>query len=184
MSNCNDAPSRRNDLVQKLKTFVDVDVYGTCGDLKLPDSENSENFLDKSYKFYFAFENTLCDDYLSEKTYKILNTNMIPVIYSAADISRFLPDKSYIDVSSFATADDLGKYLKFLSENPQEFVKYFWWRDHYKTNSFSYYPSMDQICQVCVKLNEPTLLNKRQSYVDIKKWYSDSCSKPRIQLRF
>lgn len=182
VSNCNYAPSRRNDLVKALQQYIDVDVYGHCGPLKCP-KDRCEAFLDENYKFYFAFENALCDDYLSEKVYKILETNMIPVIYSGADLPRFLPDKSYIDANSFATVDELGKYLKFLSENPKEFVKYFWWRDLYKTLSYFYHVTFHQMCNICVKLNDPNFKTKRQSYTDIRKWYTENaCYDPHIQF--
>ena len=32
------------------------------------------------YKFYFAFENSLCDDYITEKFFNMLKHNIVPVV--------------------------------------------------------------------------------------------------------
>jgi len=32
------------------------------------------------YKFYLAFENSLCTDYITEKFYQTLNRDIIPVV--------------------------------------------------------------------------------------------------------
>lgn len=135
--------------------------------------------LNTTYRFYFAFENTLCIDYLTEKLYNTINSYVIPVIFSGAEISRFLPPKSYINVESFATAEELANHLKFLTENPHEYVKYFWWRKHYKIAT----KVEMEFCALCLKLNEPNFHTKRQTYENIKDWfYRDTCRNPRIKF--
>lgn len=135
--------------------------------------------LNTTYKFYFSFENTLCIDYLTEKLYNTINSYVIPVIYSGADISRFLPPKSYIDVESFQTAEHLANHLKFLSDNPREYIKYFWWRKHYRIGLRD-----DRwFCDLCLKLNEPNFNTKKQTYENVKDWfYKDTCRNPKIQF--
>lgn len=135
--------------------------------------------LNTTYNFYFAFENSLCVDYLTEKVYDTISKLVIPVIYSGADISRFLPPKSYIDVEKFRSAEDLANFLKVLTENPHEFVKYFWHRKYYKFNTRN---DVD-LCALCKKLNEPNFTAKRQTYLSVKDWfYQDACRKPKIQF--
>lgn len=107
-----------------------------------------------------------------------MNDYIIPVIYSGADISRFFPPKSYIDANSFETADDLGKYLKFLMENPKEFVKYFWWKKYYKVEEKTF-----DLCDICKKLNEPNLHKKQKIYRKINEWFGDKvCTTPKIKF--
>ena len=55
--------------VEELKQHLPVDVYGQCGSLKCPRSapDHCSSLLKNKYKFYLAFENSLCKDYVTEK---------------------------------------------------------------------------------------------------------------------
>lgn len=68
VSNCG-APNGRMDYVLQLKKFARVDMYGMCGPLKCTRLSNGNCFemLKKEYKFYLAFENSNCRDYITEK---------------------------------------------------------------------------------------------------------------------
>lgn len=177
VSHCN-AFSKRDELARKLQEYVDVDIYGKCGTLVCKrGSKECDVLLNTTYRFYFAFENTLCVDYITEKVFNSMKNFVIPVIYSGAELSRFLPPKSYIDVEKFKTAEDLATYLKFLSDNPDEYVKYFWWRKYYKVTS----QIKVNACAICQKLNELNL--KKQVYENIKDWYyKDTCRLPKIKF--
>jgi alpha-1,3-fucosyltransferase len=171
-------PSGREKLVERLKNYIDVDIYGNCGPFSCWGYPNRCLDYNTTHLFYLAFENSLCLDYLTEKSYKVMNDFIIPVIYSGVDISRFLPPKSYIDVNSFETVDELGKYLKFLAENPKEYVKYFWWKKYYRVEE----KTLD-LCDICKKLNEPNLHKKQKIYKTINKWFGDEvCVKPKIKF--
>lgn len=68
VSNCF-SHSKRDEMVQKLKKYVDVDIYGDCGTKKCPrtDEEECRKMAATKYKFYLSFENSLCLDYVTEK---------------------------------------------------------------------------------------------------------------------
>ena len=71
ISNCG-ATNGRMKLVVELRKYVRIDVYGRCGNMKC-DKENDENclrMLKKEYKFYLAFENSNCRDYITEKFFR------------------------------------------------------------------------------------------------------------------
>lgn len=57
--------------VRELQQHLQVDVFGACGDLKCgkshQDIECYSRLLRPNYKFYLAFENNLCEDYITEK---------------------------------------------------------------------------------------------------------------------
>lgn len=63
--------------------------------------------LEKSYKFYLSFENSLCRDYVTEKFYQPLLYNMIPIVYGSANYSALYPElnSSYIDTRHFASGN-------------------------------------------------------------------------------
>jgi len=70
VSNCRENNNRRK-YAQELQKFISVDIYGGCGTKKCPRSKKAECFemLGKDYKFYLAFENSNCKDYITEKLF-------------------------------------------------------------------------------------------------------------------
>lgn len=73
-----------------------IDSYGFCGVYKDPcanQNNSQECFKDlvNSYKYYLAFENGLCRDYVSEKYWqfydsdKLFTMNVLPVVRGAQE---------------------------------------------------------------------------------------------------
>lgn len=92
ISNC-EAQSKRLDYIKVLQKYISIDIYGKCG--KPCPTSNSKHKDCKSiiadeYKFYFAFENSICQDYLTEKFYHILYHNIIPVVLGGADYENYV----------------------------------------------------------------------------------------------
>ena len=71
VSNCN-SKSKRNEMAKELQKHTNVDVYGGCGTMNCPRNkeDNCREMAAKIYKFYMSLENSLCQDYVTEK-YKI-----------------------------------------------------------------------------------------------------------------
>lgn len=67
VSNCG-APNNRLQYAKELQKYIEVDIYGACGN-KSCSRTNNECFkmLDKDYKFYLSFENSNCREYITEK---------------------------------------------------------------------------------------------------------------------
>ena len=76
--------ARRETYVKKLKTFFPVDVYGKCGKLECPRNNETACFLklEKEYKFYLSYENSLCKDYTTEKFFNIARREYIHKLYT------------------------------------------------------------------------------------------------------
>lgn len=84
VSNCYETKSYRNELVKKLQSLgVEVEILGSCGNKTLDFYERKKEAF--KAKFYLAFENSLCTDYLTEKAYKIHDHDIVPVIYSGGE---------------------------------------------------------------------------------------------------
>lgn len=177
-SNCNDVPSRRHLLVKRLQEFFDVDIFGKCGtNLTCPHYPKKCTQLQK-YWFYFSFENSICPDYVTEKVYARIAQNTVLVVYNGADMNRILPPLSYIDANSFATAEDLAKYLMFLVDHPEEYVKYFWWKQHYYIHGWA---KIDHY-RICDVVNSPSVEYKRQAYENMTAWLHTGCTEPKIKF--
>ena len=71
-------------------------------------------------------------DYVTEKFYNVLPYNVIPVVYNGADMSRFAPPNSFINVDDFKSLEQLAEYLTLVAANDELFASHFWWRDFYR----------------------------------------------------
>jgi hypothetical protein len=72
--------SKRMEFINQLREHIVVDVYGSCGNKKCPNSTIKnlcKELIANEYKFYFAFENSLCNDYITEKFFKY---NIVPIV--------------------------------------------------------------------------------------------------------
>ena len=70
VSNCHGNNARQK-YAKELQKYITVDIYGNCGTKKCPRSTETECFemLNRDYKFYLAFENSNCKDYVTEKLF-------------------------------------------------------------------------------------------------------------------
>ena len=84
--------------------------------------------IDLNFKFFLAFENSRCDDYITEKLWlKSFAKNVVPVVAgpSRSNYENLfnLPKKSFIHVDDFKTPKELADYLVFLND-PKNDEKY------------------------------------------------------------
>ena len=73
---------------------------------------NCLNLLGEKYHFYLSFENAMCKDYITEKFFMVLNQNVIPVVFTGANMSAVAPPHSYINVADFPTIQELVAHLE------------------------------------------------------------------------
>uniref|UniRef100_X2B8R5 Fucosyltransferase n=1 Tax=Capitella teleta TaxID=283909 RepID=X2B8R5_CAPTE len=126
--------SKREKYVKEMQKHIPVDVYGECGNLKCGSSvqtsaetaECERRLLHNkgSYKFYLAFENSLCTDYVTEKLWKLAEYNVVPIVMGAVDYANMRPKDSYIDVQDFESPKALAKFLKYLDKNSTAYNEY------------------------------------------------------------
>ena len=190
-----------------MRQYIDIDIYGQCEKL-FPDtkkdpckepkseSENCNNKLYDEYKFYLAFENSLCDEYVTEKYWKLYSfdrffkMNVVPVVRGPkpAHYAKISIKKSYINADDFKTARALADYLNYLDKNDTAYLEYFEWKlDYYKSFSQSYAnnlthtietnfyePTTDPFCDVCAKLHDKAYLNRENTPIKISQHFNPS----------
>jgi alpha-1,3-fucosyltransferase len=150
----------RETYVRQLSKFIPVDIYGKCGNLSCPRNEANwisdpkcYDMLQEKYKFYLSFENAFCTDYVTEKFFEIMNHNMIPIVYGAANYSEIAPPHSYINAMDF-TPERLARYLTILDANDTLYNEYFWWKNHYRVESGEPQMARHGFCDLCKKLHQ------------------------------
>ncbi|XP_068087137.1 4-galactosyl-N-acetylglucosaminide 3-alpha-L-fucosyltransferase FUT6 isoform X1 [Anabrus simplex] len=178
-SNCG-GRNGRWDYIHELQKHVRVDVYGRCGNLNCPGHFTKECSALSKYKFYLAFENSNCRDYVTEKAWwNAYHYGAVPVIMgiSQEDSKRLLPPKSYIHASEFASPADLARFLQYLDKSHSEYNAYFEWKKCFKVlNEHGYFQTpVFHYCRLCEALNyndpSPKVYNKLQDFWSDKYCY-------------
>ncbi|CAH1773381.1 unnamed protein product [Owenia fusiformis] len=157
VSHCNTF-SQREDMVNDMKKYVNVDVYGKCGRPCRDDDRCLED-LGRVYKFYLAFENSDCKDYITEKVWEnAFKNNMVPVIFGEmTDFKRLLPPNSYININTFSSFKELSEYLNMLDQNNDKYEKYFEWK---WTNNIRLRTKSLTLCMICDYVNRNLGVNQ------------------------
>ena len=123
-SDC-DTPSKRDEYVKTLSSYISVDSYGQCLNNKKLDKNligieamNSEliyNLISK-YKFTLAFENYACEDYITEKLWRPLQLGSVPIYWGSPTVQDWIPNpNSIIDVRKFENSRELASLLQNLT---------------------------------------------------------------------
>ena len=170
-------PSRREWYVRELKKYIDIDVFGGCGDKRCPEAEGEEDqeclaFFQEKYLFYLAPEYDVCRDYVSEKIYKAFKKQIVPIVFGGANYSYVAPPKSVIDIKLFPNPRDLAAYLKYLSNDQDAYNEYLEW----KNTEYDVVVGREDIlsenfCRLCSILHDPTY--DYRDYTDLKGWWLD-----------
>lgn len=81
------------------------------------------------YKFCISLENSVCDDYVTEKFFDPLLAGTVPVYLGARNVDSFAPgDGCYIDVRDFAGPRRLAEYLHALDRDDAAYRRLLAWR--------------------------------------------------------
>ena len=157
----------REDYVNQLRRYVPVDIYGHCGsgNLSCGNSGNCEDVFRSGYKFYLAFEESWCPDYVTAEFYQALQYDTVPVVLGGADYEALAPPHSFINALDFSSVKALAEYLLLLNRTDELYAKYFSWKESYKINLEPMGGWCD-LCRIAHNVNSPAKV-----YSDIKKWW-------------
>ena len=151
----------RFSFVRALMKHIPVSLYGKCATMF--ESNNTWNCPRKMeddclqeiqrHKFYLAFENSLCVDYITEKYWtNSLVRGLVPIVLGGAQYSpELVIPGSFINAADFDSVKDLADYLKYLDKNDTAYNQYFQWKTKYKVVKYEFW-----LCQLCKALHDPT----------------------------
>ncbi|XP_063802200.1 4-galactosyl-N-acetylglucosaminide 3-alpha-L-fucosyltransferase FUT5-like [Pseudophryne corroboree] len=158
--------SSRVHYYEQLKTFLTIDIYGSKHK-PLPRS-GQQQILSK-YKFYLSFENSIHEDYITEKLWRnSLTFGIVPVVMgpSRENYERFIPKDSFIHVDDFSTAQELATYILKLDSDDKAYQQYFHWRS--RLHPIAITNSQDAYCRVCKAIKEAP---KHKTISRLGDWY-------------
>lgn len=128
------------------------------------------------YKFMLIFDPSECPEYVHPQFYTALENYVVPVFIGPTNLSGLLPPGSFISSSQFATPKLLAEYLQKLSEQPEQYAKFFSWHSKYALRQNNH-----QYCALCRTLLKPRfqVLQPEQ----FKQWWTRyQCSRPTDRL--
>ncbi|CAF1082698.1 unnamed protein product [Brachionus calyciflorus] len=178
VSNCE---SFRLNFLKELKKYIPLDIFGNCG-LKCPTNQDCRSYISNNYKFFFLFENSFCHDYVTEKFFDTLKFDIIPVVLGMGNYSYYVPKSSFINAIDFKSPKDLAIYLLKLSNNSNEYNKYFQWKKYLRTDD--QIVKAGYLCEMCIKLHleEKEKTIRKKELRNLKKMFGlyENCLAPKF----
>ena len=168
----------RDQYALELEKYIDLTVYGGCGYKFKNNGEICSRWASrceaelKKYKFYLAFENCFCEDYITEKYFdKGLRFGLVPIVIGPNYNTSLTIPGSYIDASEFQSVQDLAKHINYLDKNDTAYNEYFKWKQEYVVTD-----GLDYICEMCGALHDRSRPDK--VYHDLSIYWSkeNACS--------
>ncbi|CAL4128334.1 unnamed protein product, partial [Meganyctiphanes norvegica] len=91
-------------------------------------------------------------DWVTEKFFRTLGQDVVPVVMGGADYKQLAPPNSYIDALEFSSPKTLADFLKKVSSSPVLYNRYLEWKSYYTVDvGFPYSP---MVCGLCEKLHQ------------------------------
>ncbi|CAD6197205.1 unnamed protein product [Caenorhabditis auriculariae] len=184
VSNC-ETSNHRLKLGKKIREIgLSIDIYGACG-LSIPNCPSgmacAVSTL-KPYKFYMAFENANCKQYVTEKFFEALRSRIsVPIVISRRFYKNVAPAESFIAVDDFSNLKDFVAHVIRVSNDKALYLKYHEWRQIYEVKLGD--DEGTGMCELCRRLQYP--IDSSKIYKDLASWYrnDDTCDQS-IALRF
>uniref|UniRef100_A0A8C4SP92 Fucosyltransferase n=1 Tax=Erpetoichthys calabaricus TaxID=27687 RepID=A0A8C4SP92_ERPCA len=124
---------KRTSIVKSLQNYMTIDIYGK-GNGKPLSPETLQGTISK-YPFYLAFENSVHQDYITEKLWRnSFMSGSVPVVFGPprSNYEKFVPPGSFIHVEDFPSTKELAEYLKRVAKNETLYKQYFEWKKQFK----------------------------------------------------
>ncbi|CAH1799047.1 unnamed protein product [Owenia fusiformis] len=172
-SHCGALTSGRWELVEELQKYINIDVFGKCHNTPCPEPCNIEE-MGKQYKFYLSFENSRCEDYITEKFWgnALGSGEMVPIVlggYNKTDYSDVSPPNSFIHATDFKTPRELANYMLLLDKEDALYNEYHRWR---RTHKVFKQKIVNKDCSFCKNLHNATKFEKHSIHKDLHTFWN------------
>ena len=173
-NNCQSSNSNREKFVKLLQRYVQVDSVSGCLHNKdwpqdIPKS-NKIGLLER-YKVYIAAENSIQEDYVTEKVYDGLVAGAVPLYLGAPNVEEYIPSNSAIIVPTNFNENDvsiIATVVKKIFTDEAEYERWTSFKHHDYEDWFKKrfaYTQFDFGCRLCRRV-----LAQREGY----SWDRDS----------
>ena len=135
-----------------------VSVYGKCGEPcpvtgDVWSAPECRRVLAERAMFFFASENSICDDYITEKFFDTLRHDTIPVVLGGGDYAKFVPTSGFINAMAFESPAHLADYLLYLERNKTAYNAYFQWKRYVNFRDEGERVDAGFLCEMCIRLH-------------------------------
>uniref|UniRef100_UPI00398F4956 4-galactosyl-N-acetylglucosaminide 3-alpha-L-fucosyltransferase 9-like n=1 Tax=Pristiophorus japonicus TaxID=55135 RepID=UPI00398F4956 len=152
----------------ELYKYIEINTYGQAFGEYLSDKSLIPTI--SNCKFYLAFENSIHEDYITEKLYNALLAGTVPVVLgpSRENYENYIPADSFIHVDDFLSAKELADYLHMLNDNEDLYMHYFKWRKYYTVRMAHFWN--EHACSVCENIKRH---QEYRSLSSLERWFWD-----------
>ncbi len=124
--------SGRRAYARELARHIPIDSYGRfLRNKRLPHDSGRPTKLDliAQYPFTVAFENSISDDYVTEKLYDPLVAGSVPIYLGARNVGELAPaERCFLDVCDFGSPGALAEHLHALLCDPAAYAELLAWK--------------------------------------------------------
>ena len=167
--------SHRLKYARILEQYITLDILGrcgrnwTCGSRHDHALDNCFDILNSTYRYYLAFENNFCQEYITEKFFENYKYDIIQIVRGGNPKQRpiNISQDAYISASDFNNAYELGNYLKLLSKDTSKYAKMLETKDEYQATAYSEL-FQQCMCEICKRLHN--IDKYRFVYDDVYQW--------------
>ena len=151
--------SQRLDYIEVLKKYISVDVLGSCGTPwdcgKQWIHDDCFIILNTTYRYYLAFENSLCKWYTTEKLFDNFNYGLL-FVTRGGDKSLLEDNENltnaFISTSQFPNISALGRYLQSLSNSDKRYAQLLKKKNEYFSVPYDQVYKQ-ALCDICERMN-------------------------------
>ncbi|XP_043919708.1 4-galactosyl-N-acetylglucosaminide 3-alpha-L-fucosyltransferase 9 [Protopterus annectens] len=150
----------------ELNQYIEIHTYGQAFGEYL----NAKSLIPTiaTCKFYLSFENSIHEDYITEKLYNALLAGSVPVVLgpSRENYESYIPSDSFIHVEDFSNAKDLADYLLNLHKDESLYLRYFNWRKYFSVKLTHFWES-----HACLACDHAKRRQEYRAISNLEKWF-------------
>ncbi|OQV24946.1 putative Alpha-(1,3)-fucosyltransferase C [Hypsibius exemplaris] len=174
-----DCSSMRMRYVHELRKYYPVDVYGRCENLTwTPDIRNEvtasyepgeRGRITSQYKFFLAFEESICQDSFSSDSLLGYLSDTVPVFLGGAHYSTIFPFQSFLNAMDFPSAKALAEVMHSVGDDKESYFRSFIYR---LEKSRQHFRLSDILCTVCMGLRQRSAMPIAHHNDGVAEWWT------------